>query len=74
MRAQESPEPFRAVIALGDNDPNNQVAEIARQLINTPKVSRVDILARQYYSNLDELKQLAEQYLIPEDFYELIVV
>ena len=61
LRAQESPEPFRAVIALGDNDPNNQVAEIARQLINTPKVSRVDILARQYYSNLEELKQLAEQ-------------
>lgn len=61
LRAQEAPEPFRAVIALGDSDPNNQVGEIARQLINTPKVSRVDILARSYYANLEELKQLAEQ-------------
>ncbi|MSR31835.1 MAG: polysaccharide biosynthesis protein [Gemmataceae bacterium] len=61
LRAQEPPPPFRAIVALGDSDPNNQAGEIALQLINAPKVSRVDILARSYYSNLEELKALAER-------------
>jgi len=61
LRSQEPLPPYRAVVALGDYDPNNQAGEIAKQLINTPKVSRVDILARSYYSNIDELRKLAEQ-------------
>ncbi len=61
LRAQEPLPPYKAVVALGDYDANNQAGEIAKQLVNTPKVSRVDILAKPYYSNLNELRALAEK-------------
>ena len=60
MRAHEPIPPFRAVIALGDDDPNNQSGELARCLLNCPKVARVDVLVRPWHPHLAELRQLAE--------------
>src|SRR5262249_51634218 len=59
VRAQEPIQPFRALVALGDDDPNNQSGELARQLLNCPRVARVDVVARPYHPDLDGLRALA---------------
>lgn len=60
LRAQEPPQPFRALVALGDDDPNNQSGELARQLLAMPRVGRVDVLTRPWHPHLEELRSLAE--------------
>ncbi len=59
VRAQEPAQPFRAIVALGDDDPNGQAGELAKQLLNCPKVSRVDVLVRPYHPGLAALQELA---------------
>jgi spore coat polysaccharide biosynthesis predicted glycosyltransferase SpsG len=59
LRAQEPPQPFRAIVALGDDDPNNQAGELAKLLLNCPRVGRVDVLARAYHRDLTGLQALA---------------
>lgn len=59
-RAQEPVQPFRAVVALGDDDPHNQSGELAKALLNCPKVGRVDVLVRPYHRDLANLQALAE--------------
>src|SRR6266849_3096415 len=58
-RAQEPPQPFRAVIALGDDDPNRQTGVLARQLAGMPKLGRVDMIVRPQHSDLATLQELA---------------
>ncbi len=60
IRAQEPQPPFRVVVALGDDDPHNQAAEMAKQLLNCPKVGRVDVLVRSYHADLETLRAIAE--------------
>jgi spore coat polysaccharide biosynthesis predicted glycosyltransferase SpsG len=59
-RAQEPAQPFRALIALGDDDPHNQAGELARCLLNCPRVGRVDVAVRPYHRDLAGLQTLAE--------------
>ena len=59
VRAQEPAQPFRAIVALGDDDPHGQAGELAKLLLNCPKVSRVDVLVRPYHPNLPALQELA---------------
>ncbi|MHB1424345.1 MAG: PseG/SpsG family protein [Gemmataceae bacterium] len=59
-RAQEPAQPFRAIVALGDDDPHNQSGELAKCLLNCPKVGRVDVLVRTYHRDLANLIALAE--------------
>jgi spore coat polysaccharide biosynthesis predicted glycosyltransferase SpsG len=59
IRAQDPPQPFRGLVALGDDDPNQQAAELAKQLLNMPRVGRVDILARPQHPQLEQLQALA---------------
>jgi spore coat polysaccharide biosynthesis predicted glycosyltransferase SpsG len=59
-RAQEPAQPFRAVVALGDDDPHNQSGELAKSLLNCPRVGRVDVLVRPYHRDLPALQALAE--------------
>jgi spore coat polysaccharide biosynthesis predicted glycosyltransferase SpsG len=59
IRAQEPVLPFRALVALGDDDPNNQAGALAKMLLNCPKVARVDIAARPWWPHLEALKALA---------------
>jgi spore coat polysaccharide biosynthesis predicted glycosyltransferase SpsG len=60
IRAQEPAQPFRALVALGDDDLNHQSGDLARYLLNSPRVGRVDILLRPYHPQLEALKTLAE--------------
>jgi spore coat polysaccharide biosynthesis predicted glycosyltransferase SpsG len=59
IRAQEPPQPFRALVALGEDDPNNQSGELARLLLNTPRVNRVDVVVRSQHRSLTALQELA---------------
>ena len=59
IRSQEPVQPFRVLIALGDDDPNNQAGELAKALLNCPKVGRVDVAVRQFHPQLLELQALA---------------
>jgi spore coat polysaccharide biosynthesis predicted glycosyltransferase SpsG len=59
IRSQDPPQPFRAVVALGDDDPNNQSGELAKLLLNCPRVGRVDVIVRPYHRDLAGLQALA---------------
>jgi spore coat polysaccharide biosynthesis predicted glycosyltransferase SpsG len=59
LRSQEPPQPFRALVALGD-DPNNQSGEMAKLLLNAPRVGRVDVAVRPQHPHLADLRALAE--------------
>lgn len=59
VRSQEPTQPFRALVALGDDDPNQQAGELAKQLLNCPRVGRVDILVKPFHPALEQLQALA---------------
>lgn len=59
LRAQEPAQPFRALVALGDDDPNNQSADLAKHLLNCPRVTKVFVAVRPYHRDLAALKELA---------------
>lgn len=59
LRAQEPAQPFRVLVALGDDDPNNQSIELAKQLLNCPRVSKVYVAVRPYHPGVATLKELA---------------
>src|SRR5207237_6189330 len=60
LRSQEPPQPFRALVALGD-DPNSQSGDLAKLLLNAPRVGRVDIAVRPQHPGLNDLQLLAAQ-------------
>ena len=62
IRSQEPPQPFRIMVALGDDDPNNRTLELARILMNCPRVARVDAVVRQHHPALEQFQQMAETY------------
>jgi spore coat polysaccharide biosynthesis predicted glycosyltransferase SpsG len=51
---------YRALLALGEDDPNRQTIELARLLLNTPRVARVDVVVRSYHPDLAALQKMAE--------------
>src|SRR5207244_11747199 len=59
LRAQEPPQPFRALVALGEDDPHGQVALLAKLLLQVPRVERVDLIVRPQHPQLEHLTQLA---------------
>ncbi len=59
IRSQEPVQPFRVLVALGDDDPNSQAGDLAKQLLNCPKVGRVDVMVRPFHPQLAELQALA---------------
>src|SRR5205807_2110316 len=58
-RAQEPPQPFRALIALGDDDPHGQTHAVAQCLLNVNRLARIDLLARPQHPGLDAPRELA---------------
>jgi spore coat polysaccharide biosynthesis predicted glycosyltransferase SpsG len=62
VRAQEPPQPFRILVALGDDDPHNKSGDLARLLLNMPRVARVDIAVRPQHRDLDKLQSLAASF------------
>jgi spore coat polysaccharide biosynthesis predicted glycosyltransferase SpsG len=51
---------FRALVALGEDDPHGQTIELAKLLLAAPKIGRVDMVVRREHAQLDELKALVE--------------
>jgi spore coat polysaccharide biosynthesis predicted glycosyltransferase SpsG len=51
---------FRALIALGEDDPNRQLEGLVRTLLNVPRVGRVDVLVRPQHPDLAKFQALAE--------------
>jgi spore coat polysaccharide biosynthesis predicted glycosyltransferase SpsG len=62
IRSQEPPQPFRIMVALGDDDPHNHTLELARTLMNCPRVGRVDVVARFHHPALEQFRQMADTY------------
>jgi spore coat polysaccharide biosynthesis predicted glycosyltransferase SpsG len=62
IRSQEPPQPFRIMVALGDDDPHNRTMELARILMSCPRVGRVDAVVRQHHVALEQFQQMAETY------------
>ena len=59
-RSGEEPvQPFRDLIALGDDDPNGQAGEMAKLLLNCPRVGRMDLAVRRWRAP-EALQALAE--------------
>jgi spore coat polysaccharide biosynthesis predicted glycosyltransferase SpsG len=58
-RAQEPAQPFRALVALGDDDPNNKAIELARWLLGISRLGRVDVAVRPQHPGLEQLQTLA---------------
>jgi spore coat polysaccharide biosynthesis predicted glycosyltransferase SpsG len=61
-RAQEPPPPFRAIVALGEDDPHNQTGHLAKLLLSAPKVARVDLIVRPYHKDLTRLQEMAASH------------
>ena len=59
LRAQEPPQPFRALVALGDEDVNGFTLELARLLLEFEALARIDLFARPHHPHLDALRELA---------------
>lgn len=51
---------FRALLALCEDDAQRRSLELAKLLLNTPKIARVDVVARTHHPDLEALKSLAE--------------
>jgi spore coat polysaccharide biosynthesis predicted glycosyltransferase SpsG len=64
VRAQEPPvpplQPFRALVAFGEDDPNRQIVGLAKQLLNLDRLGGVDVVVRGHHPDLAELQELAE--------------
>src|SRR5205085_6071985 len=59
LRAQEPPQPFRALVALGDDDCHGVTLDIARQLLEIEDLARIDLFARPHHPHLDALRELS---------------
>src|SRR5262245_57111780 len=59
LRSQEPVQPFRAVVALGDDDLHRQSGELAKSLLNSSRIGRVDVVVRPFHPDLEGLKALA---------------
>jgi spore coat polysaccharide biosynthesis predicted glycosyltransferase SpsG len=59
-RSQEPPQPFRALVALGDDDPNLQTIDLVKLLLNVPKVERVDVIVRPEHPQVEDLRRMVD--------------
>ncbi|MBX7106024.1 MAG: polysaccharide biosynthesis protein [Gemmataceae bacterium] len=56
LRAAEPAGPFRAMLALGDDDLPGRSVELAKELLDMPKVDKLSVVARPHHPRLDELR------------------
>ncbi|HEY1376577.1 MAG TPA: polysaccharide biosynthesis protein [Gemmataceae bacterium] len=62
LRAQEPPQPFRALVALGEDDFDNLTQRIAEMLVTNDAIHRLDLFARPHHPHLNELREFAANY------------
>lgn len=60
MRSQEPPAPFRALVALGDDDFRGQVVERTTQLLAISRLEKVDVVIRPQHPGFHALLSLKE--------------
>jgi spore coat polysaccharide biosynthesis predicted glycosyltransferase SpsG len=53
---------FRALVSLGEDDPHRQTMELAKMMLATPKVGKVDVVVRREHPDLEKLQELATQH------------
>ncbi|MFO0936875.1 MAG: polysaccharide biosynthesis protein [Gemmataceae bacterium] len=58
IRAIEQPAPYRALVAMGDDDVSQSLVR-ARQLLDVPKVEKISIAVRPHHVQFDELTEFA---------------
>jgi spore coat polysaccharide biosynthesis predicted glycosyltransferase SpsG len=59
IRATEPPAPYRALVAMGDDDLGGQALERTRQLMEMENVAKVSVAVRTHNPCYDDLKELA---------------
>jgi spore coat polysaccharide biosynthesis predicted glycosyltransferase SpsG len=62
MRAQEPGQPFRTVVAMGDDDAQMVTADLARTLLAISRLSKIDLVARPQFASLGKLQELAASH------------
>ncbi len=73
MRSQEPPplaaqngtiisSQFRVLLALGEDDRNQMTIELAKLLVNAPRVGKVDIIVRREHPQLEEIRAMVESH------------
>ncbi len=73
MRSQEPPplaaqngtiitSQFRVLLALGEDDPNLMTMDLAKLLVNAPRVGKVDIVIRREHPQLEEIRTMVEEH------------
>ena len=60
IRATEPPMPFRALVAMGDDDLAGEAVTRAEQLLQMPKVAKVSVAVRTHHPRYDDLLALAD--------------
>src|SRR5262249_25126999 len=50
---------FRALVALREDDFNGQALELARLMLNVPRVARVDVVVRPHHPHVEKFQALA---------------
>ncbi|HYV34317.1 MAG TPA: polysaccharide biosynthesis protein, partial [Gemmataceae bacterium] len=50
---------FRALVALGEDDPHRKSLELVKTLLNVPRVAKVDVVARNYHPDLEKMQAFA---------------
>jgi len=52
---------FRALVALGEDDPHGRTLELVKLLLNVPRVAKVDMVVRREHPDLEALQAFAEE-------------
>jgi UDP-2,4-diacetamido-2,4,6-trideoxy-beta-L-altropyranose hydrolase len=53
---------FRALVALGEDDPHRQALELAKLLLAAPRIGKVDVIVRREHPQLDAIREMTETY------------
>jgi spore coat polysaccharide biosynthesis predicted glycosyltransferase SpsG len=53
---------FRALVALGEDDPHRQTLDLAKLLLAAPRIGKVDIIVRREHPQLEEIRAFAETH------------
>ncbi len=53
-------EQFRAMVSLGEDDPHRQSLDLAKLLLNAPRIGKVDIVVRSHHPDFEAARKLAE--------------
>jgi spore coat polysaccharide biosynthesis predicted glycosyltransferase SpsG len=59
LRAQEPAQPFRALVALGDDDCGGHTLTVARLLLEDERIAKLSIFVRPHHPQVTEIKEFA---------------